>query len=358
MPLSAGLSRRGVIASLTALACPRGAGATARARFFCDASPWNTALARTATFGAAFGDWPIGLTNWVEDGGNVAIHWAAPTDPLVSIRHVDDSWTPVHELRWRRHGNSPQVEAEIRAAATDGNPWAVNPYAVQSALPDGAPQPVFPPGPIAGLGGAIPGALRIHCPATALPAPDRDGHTVIMQPDGQAMEIYAPVRLRNGDWVSHMFGYTAADGMGDGHANGRRASLLPSYAGIVTATDLRHGVIDHAVALLLPGAALARTFVSPALAFDSDSRDYAGEVPMGARLCIPAAQAGSWTPRSAIGGMLARALQRYGGYVVDRGGGGISVVVQQELAGEPEVRPSRAAEADLRWIGRQLRRTA
>lgn len=192
--------------------------------------------------------------------------------------------------------------------------------------------------------------LYVRIPAGAVPAPDGDGLTVIIQPDGRALQMYSPIKLGDGTWISQMF--TLSDsigGMGDGRENGQRASMLPLESGLITEADVASGVIDHALVASMPASMLAAAFVYPALAIDSNP-NYSGTVPMGARLAIPASvDLAGLGLGTGLGRMIAHAAQDYGVFVGDRGGGGVSLAAQYEPHGGP-LGYSDAAAADLQRL--------
>ena len=97
-----------------------------------------------------------------------------------------------------------------------------------------------------------------------------------------------------------------------------KASGVSWLGGIVTIQSIQSGVINHALAIHVGTDDLAPRYVWPAVEFDENGAStYRGTLPMGTRLGIP------WgVPRPAgmspLGNMIFAALQRYGGYVVDR----------------------------------------
>jgi hypothetical protein len=303
-------------------------GLSYRGRWFADDSPWNARIladadAKNFTYS---GKYYVGLTTWDASYGNNAVYKASNTDPASPVRWLPDSWSVVARGLAKRTGNDANIEASLLAQSQDVNLFPANPYSTQES------------GKFWNTGG-LPlqyaawkqtSALSAHIPLSARPAPDIDGNTAILQADGRALELYSPIRLSNGTWLSSMYSFTDAyNGLGVGYENGRRASMVPNYAGLLTEEDVRSGHIDHALALVVPPSMLSRGFTGPALAFDSDSADYSGTLPMGARLFLPGEvsleQLGL---KSVLGRMLAEAVQHYGMYIVDRGGGGISIVGQ------------------------------
>lgn len=235
-----------------------------------------------------------------------------------------DTWSPVNGGGVLRFGNSASVDASLLAQSQAVNPYPMNPYSTQRA------------GLEWNSGGAVDLAaydewaqsevLRVHVPADAVPAPDGDGHMVVIQPDGSALELYSPIKLGDGTLVSMMYSLTdSVNGLGTGAENGRRAAMVPSYAGAITEQDVAAGEIDHALALNVPASMLTTGYTGPALAFDSND-GYSGTLPMGSRLAIPAhVDLDALGLQTELGRMIAEAAQDYGAYVVDRGGGGITV---------------------------------
>ena len=167
----------------------------------------------------------------------------------------------------------------------DINPYPQNPYSTQKEDVEW------------NQGGGVPfdkynewvqsEVVRIHVPENAVPAPDGDGYMVVIQPDGRALEMYSPIKLGDGTLISMMYGFTdAVNGLGIGAENGRRAAMVPNYAGAITKQDVAEGRIDHALAINLPPSMLTPAYTFPALAIDSND-GYSGTVPMGSRLAIP-----------------------------------------------------------------------
>lgn len=352
------LGRRGLLAGGLALAAPDAGAAEAPPRLLAAHSPWNTPIARGARYVEVPGlaDLGVGLTSWDEAWGSVGLHQARPRDPLVEIRWVADTWLPVAEGRWKRFGNPARVEAEILAASRSANPWPANPYSTQdAAIPYGG-EGRLPQGP-GGAARHAAGPLRVRAPAVALPSPDSDGHAVLIQPDGMALELYSAIVLSSGVWVSSMYGFTdAVNGLGVGEENGRRASLIPSYAGVLRHAELASGAVAHALNLVVPAGLLTTEFVPPALAFDT-APGYSGTLPMGARLALPpGTDLAGLGLRTRLGAMLAPVLRDHGAIVTDRGGGGISVVTEFVRGSEPLSRRGEAEWGDLRLLFRRMRR--
>ena len=172
-----------------------------------------------------------------------------------------------------------------------------------------------------------------------------DSHLVIIQPDGTIFESYATIILNNGNITCSRYKLTKPSLGGDGWQNGVRASMIPTYMGVLTAQDLSANTanIGHAIACVIPATQLTTSYVFPALAFDrnalSNNPAYSGTIPMGARLAIPMStnietviaglESPQWYPQGGIMPKIARCMQNYGIIVVDRGGAGVTLIDQQ-----------------------------
>lgn len=323
-----------------------------RHRFFSDDSPWNTRLEEQSALNPAPGvrDLDGGLTSWSPTWGSVVIHFAEETDPFVPVLFHPETWKPVANGSWRRSGNSRPVEEQILKEASPCLRYPGNPYSTQVA---GRGWNSTPTGLPADFRRAPTGSqVWAHIPCAAEPASDWDGFTVVVQPDGIALEFYAPVKLSSGEWVSEMYSFTdALVGEGIGSDGGRRASMIPCYAGAIREMDLRRGRIDHALAVAAPPSILTAAFVYPAITFDSNSSIYGGTLPMGTRLMLPAAShSGRLTGRTALGRIIAEAAETYGIFIVDTGGNGMTFFTDAGTAVAEMTRPDPDLRLDLASI--------
>lgn len=287
-------------------------------RPFSAESPWNRTI--TSYAGASYAPvqplarfTPAVSSQWPQAGW-AAVYQASDDDPLVTLYFHPDAWDAVHQKRWKRWGNSPAVESQIRAGMDQSwYGYQANQYSTLDPqgyrLPEG-----FEP-----REGRL-WSIRARVPADAVPPPDSDGLMTVYQPDGRALEMIAPVRLENGDFVTVFAGYTDPAGDGTWTSNGRRASMLPAHAGLLRRGELATGHIRHALNLTLGPEALATEAVWPAGAYDRNP-NYTGSIPMGALLAIPQDVDLARLPfRTAHGRTIARAAQEYGMFVTDRSG--------------------------------------
>jgi hypothetical protein len=318
-------------------------------RFFSDDSPWNTKLGGQAGLKPVPGvqGLDVGLTSWSPTWGSVVIHFAKRTDPLVPVLFHPETWKPVAGGSWRRSGNSRAVEEQILKEASLRLRYPGNPYSTQVA---GRGWNSRPTGlPVDFRRAPIESQVWARIPRAAEPAPDWDGLTVVVQPGGIALEFYAPIKLSSGKWVSEMYSFTdALVGKGIGFEDGRRASMVPCYAGAIREIDLRRGRIDHALAVTAPPSMLTAAFVYPAITFDSNCSIYRGTLPMGTRLVSPAASlTGQPAARTALGRVIAEAAETYGIFVVDTGGNGITIVTEAGMSVSDMTRYEPDLQSDL-----------
>jgi hypothetical protein len=307
---------------------------------FSATSPWNMPIGSDATYAAVPGiqSIPAGLN--YADRWTSAVVISTAADPLVNVL-VNTSW-PTSNWAFLAAGkpncdNTAADEASIRryaSASTErfpANPWStLSPVQSEWLLP----------GSYHKASENFRSMVRLR--PGACPSPDTDGLMADFQPDGWVLDTYATIVLGNGDIVSGgVASFIDARGDGTGWWSGRRASMLPSFAGLIRNGEIAAGRIPHALALVMSSSMLARRAVWPAFAFDRNSDAYHGSLPMGALLAIPPNDDISALGLTSIGLTLARAAQDYGAYVVDStNGNGVTVLAE---LGDP----------DLRWKGWQ-----
>jgi hypothetical protein len=319
--------------------------------FFAASSPWNTPIAAGATYAPVAGISSVadGLVTWISGGGTTAIYYAQPTDPTVEVLYNPNTWSNLDNGTWLDAGNSASVEQQIISSSETINPLPVNPYSTQVNGGDWQS--------VSGVDAwDQTSPLYMQVPVGALPSDNSDGQTVIIQPDGEAVELYAPIKLSNGQWVSEMFSTTnALTGQGTGVDNGRRASETPNYSGTIRDTDIQQGQIDHALAIVVPASMLTAAYTGVAMAFDSGGNGYSGSLPMGSLLALPSdTNIASLGLQTSLGEEIAQAAETYGMYIVDRGGSGISISVQDNPTTPALATGSAACQSDLNTIVHML----
>ncbi len=187
-------------------------------------------------------------------------------------------------------------------------------------------------------------------PVGACPSPDTDALMAVIQPDGWVLDMYNGVVVSGNRVVSSMASWIDARGDGTGWWNGRRASMLPSFAGLIRKGEINGGRIPHALAMLVPTTLLAKAYRWPAYTIDRNS-GYTGTLPMGSLLAIPANVNLATLGLSSRGLILARAMQDYGAYVVDRGGNGLTILAE---LGNTEIRWDQQGSAPADWKDLQI----
>ncbi len=308
-------------------------------------SPWNYPIGSAATYAPVqrLSSYPIGFN--YDGRWTAAVAVATPEDPTMTMM-FSPNWG--HTSSWsfldrgnRNCGNSESAENYLRRySAATPPPTVANYYSTVSAANDHK--------------WVLPASFRpatadwrgeFLLPHDACPSPDSDGLLAVFQPDGWVLDIYAGVVLSGGEVVGTMASWIDARGDGTGWWNGRRASMLPSFAGLIRKGEIANGRIPHALAMQLPRQLLKREAVWPAYAFDRDS-GYSGTVPMGSLLAIPPSVDIDQLGLSANGRVIARAAQDYGIYVVDRGGKGSTILAEY---GDPDIQWSARANEPAWW---------
>jgi hypothetical protein len=174
----------------------------------------------------------------------------------------------------------------------------------------------------------------INMPTGACGSPDSDGMMSVIQPTGWALDTYATVTLDDQTLLASMGSFVDLKGDGTGYWNGRRASMIPSLAGLIRKGELASGRIPHALAVTISPTVLKEQAIWPASAFDMNS-GYSGALPMGSLLGIPPWVNIDGLGLTPLGKVIARAAQNYGIFIVDRTGGpGINIL--SEL-GNPDI---------------------
>lgn len=309
-------------------------------RPFSSDSPW----CRPIPANAVYEDVP-GL-NTIAGGINFADRWTTfvyKTDvkSRAARVYIHDStlWNKRSKNEVGCNHNSEAIEDALRSASRSTNSFPANYYATIEPSPPG--KRLFPLG-IRDIHAAWRKTIFVP-DGKFTPSPDTDGQIAIWQPDGLVFEAYCAVVCDNGDIICTAASFTDPASDGSGLQNGRCASLIPNYAGLIRAGEVNAGEIPHALACTFPADLLSPRAVYPAAAFDMND-GYKGTVPMGSLIAIPLSvdlSALDLPPKTLV---IARAAQRFGIYVVDRGGAGLTVKADQHAsdAACDEVRQSMA----------------
>jgi hypothetical protein len=326
---------------------------------FSSNSPWNCAIPYTAVVGSVniAARLPVGLDTW--DPNN---YWVIPyyeakaSDPQVEVLYNPLAWAAVSAGAWRRSGNKPAVEAAIRASSSGSFPYPGNVFSSTStsswSMPDSYNR----------LKIGVSGAARFSVPSSnLLPAAAADGHMAVRQPSGGVLETYGTIVLSDQTIVALSYAVTDPSGLGDGWQRGQTASMLPSYAGAILDGEIISG-IEHAMSITVPPKLLLPKIAYPAYAFDRDAltnaTPYSGSLPMGSRLALPFDLKISDLHLTTMAGRaIAAAALKYGFFIVDRGGEGITIRVRPSVSpSQPELHSYDARlNGDLTQIFAHLR---
>ena len=162
---------------------------------------------------------------------------------------------------------------------------------------------------------------EVPMPAGARPSPGLDGAMVVIDASTRRSFEFWRAREAGNQWTASWGAVNNLDGSGwGGSSTGSGASRL---AGVIHVAEIRQGEIPHALALQADNVC-ANVFRPPALKTDGHS-SRSDCIPEGARVRLdPEVDLASLELAPAVR-MVARAMQVYGGYIVDNGGAPLSV---------------------------------
>jgi hypothetical protein len=275
---------------------------------------------------------------------------ATESSPTRKILYMPDVWGKLASGQWKSSGNSAAVEAEIKAKASTKFPFSYHTYVSQSGSSLKLPQDYDP------ITNPSDGSARIvKAPTDIHPSFNPDSHMVVFQPDGTALETLGTIILSDGTIVAQTYKITDPKLNGDGWQNGITASMIPTYAGLIHDEEVVKGSIDHAIKIVAPAQLLDDAFVYPALSFDrgalSENPAYSGPIPMGGRLALPQnVDLNSLGLTTDFGRMIAKTAQEHGFIVTDRGGSGITLMVEGDTRNSVLDNYDNARSADLQKI--------
>lgn len=204
-------------------------------------------------------------------------------------------------------------------------------------------------------------------PADVVPASGADGHAEIIDPVSGIVHSFYKLRQVDGQWQSAQYAWTRLDGRGWGEPahfyQGARAVGVPPLGGLIRKHEVDDGqpVYRHALAMSLTFNALSPdpAYVFPATVADKGAeKTNSGRIPEGALLMLPpdfdVERIGNERLRK-----VARTLQVYGAYVVDRNDGAPFSIYVENGTGfglhKPVWNPAVARELDrIRGALRQV----
>jgi hypothetical protein len=259
------------------------------------------------------GDQPFSARSvWNTPIGRGAVY-DAPDSPESRLLHTDDAGGRAGSYPWIGH------DAIGLYTAKSSDPvrrWSYDVRAAGGPMWRGGP-------PI------LKGSVDLHTPADIRFLGGTDKHAVLIDPQHRfAYEVWLGEAKGEGYHAAYLV-RTDLRGSGislvDGQSQGIRAFGGSLAGGLIRCRELANGDIPHALAVLLSndqlrkGSTMFQQKVWPASFTDEGGRNgYAGRVPMGGLLAIPADVDIDALPLTREGKVLARAYQRFGGYVVDR----------------------------------------
>lgn len=163
---------------------------------------------------------------------------------------------------------------------------------------------------------------RVRIPAGAQPATGSDGHLVVLQPNGNELDMWAGQRTASGwtaggRWVESASG-PAANCATAHTCSGADVANFALAAGVIRPEEIAQGHIDHALAITTPDTR-AGYIACPATGTDGHHND-PNALPIGAHLQLDPSINVASLPIPGWQKVIAVALQQYGAYVVDTGG--------------------------------------
>jgi hypothetical protein len=171
----------------------------------------------------------------------------------------------------------------------------------------------------------VKGSVQVPLKPEFVASAGSDGSLIVINTDTGDEYGFWQLKNNGGSWSAtngshYSIKWDGSPGDGNDRAFTSRGAGLPYGAGIVKAWEVKQGRIDHALAMALGGAVKAGTsHVFPAT--KSDGTGGAGGVPEGSRYQLdPSINVNTMCGSSPVALMMARAMQKYGVYVVDNSG--------------------------------------
>jgi hypothetical protein len=308
--------------------------------------------------GATYKALPSGFWNNVYAGISITantprVFIATVSDPLVNVYANNTIYTsPYNNENWLLDGNSGcYLSGTIEQDYVDNtsgeqltypnsalpltNPWSTIYNQASGMNSQSSPPSKAYQAAATSDNGTFPASVYMPIGLSNCPPPDSDAHVSVIQPNHYSLDLYATITLASGPVLSQnsvtsnfIASFIDLKGSGTGSANGRRASMIPTLAGLI-----RYGELPPPPATMLIPHALAVT-VSPGWlsdvkgpawpAYTFDTNDgYANCthcLRMGELLAInQSVSVNSLGLQTPYGLAIATAAQNYGVYVVERG---------------------------------------
>lgn len=186
---------------------------------------------------------------------------------------------------------------------------------------------------------------EVPIPDGARPHSGSDGAMVVVDNSTRKIFEFWRARRADGRWTTSFGAVMNLDGSGwGGTATASGASRL---GGVIQISEIEQGVIPHALALQTINTCVGE-FRFPATNTDGTSAR-SDCLPQGARIRLdPAVDLSTLLLTPAVR-MVARALQVYGGYVVDTGGTALSVSFELDTTADNHSVGNVYEQSGLRW---------
>ena len=199
---------------------------------------------------------------------------------------------------------------------------------------------------MAGVWGTCPLAQQpMPIPVGARPNSGEDGVLTVIDPATNTVAEYWRARSSGSGWAAAFGAVNSLAGSGWGGAStGSGASRL---AGVVRVSEIQAGTIPHALVLQSDNVC-STTFRAPALKTDGNS-NRSDCIPEGARLQLDPGLDLQKLGLSAAEKTVAKAMQTYGGYVIDRSGTSLSVSFERATDATASSPGSVYRAAGLAW---------
>lgn len=299
-------------------------------------SAWNSAIGSYATY-APIVNGNGGSYAWSSlSGGFNPTYWTVSVGVASNSDPVQNLWintgTKSSNWSWLDEGNSgcgisPSAAASLLATSSQAITFEANPYSTTCAGTCNTQTAMWPS---TFHQASSNYSIQFQMPAGMCATGDTDSLFSVIQPNGWAVDIYDAITVTDGDVVAgNIASYYDTKGDGSGFWNGRRASMIPTIAGLIRTGEVASGKIPHALAATVSKYFLTESAVWPAYAFDTNAGYTGTQLPMGSLLAIPSTVDIDSLGLSPTGVIVARAAQDYGVYAVDQGGvDGVTIQVQ------------------------------
>ncbi len=331
---------------------------------FSQSSPWNMPIGSEATFAPITASgWSSMIANVNLSSSTVSVVTAKKTDPLWDLydnSYIDFPNTyappPYNNSLWyytQTEGGAgtftqstfcqPTTAAIASDFLTYINPSTGLPYAVDPTASDASSFSfLYNPWSVAPTrtydSPTTDYKQQFYMPSGVCGSPDHDGWMTVIQPTHYGVDLYSPVVIptsltANATVLGHGIStfYDLKNGDGTGKWNGRRASMIPTIAGLIRTGEIANLLIPHALSVGMSPIVLttAGGAVWPAWSYDiPQNGNYSCTsncLQMGSLLAIPPGVSLSNILTPAVQA-LAVAAQTYGVYIVDTNGtGGVGV---------------------------------